>query len=378
MKLIGKEAGSGRPSLIALRAADVPMNKKLPGSGGARTHEPNQTLVGRLRLRASGSRVWWEESLRYCRRIRDNTRMTSTGLKINNVEEILASIRSTLGNADRQVANWDVEEADPDEKAVAKFYVERAFIQLLTFLEAAGLVDTAKAVARIRARAKSNYAEWNVHAEVGAYLVWAEEITSYLSAIETTYVAQPAGRISKDLIEILRATQYSITDRFCFGNVPQSEDDVHRRIEAVLRCVFAKVRHKPPIAKPLKNFQPDTGLPSLKTLIEYKYIESDEDLKRVVDEVLADTRGYNDPNWQQFIYVIYETRRLKPEHEWREMLRENGVPENTDVIVISGEARDDKGKPAGKTIRQTKSVRSGAVGKRPSDAKAKHTQSSSS
>jgi hypothetical protein len=301
--------------------------------------------------------------------------MTNTGLKINNVEEILASIRSTLGNADRQVANWDVEDPDLDEKAAAKFYVERAFIQLLTFLEAAGLVDTAKAIADIKAKAKSNYAEWNVHHEVGAYLVWAEEITNYLSAIESTYVAKAPGRISKDLIEILRATQYSITDRFCFAKVPQSEEDVHRRIEAVLRCVFAKVRHKPPIAKPLKNFQPDTGLPSLKTLIEYKYIESDEDLKRVVDEVLADTRGYSDPMWQQFIYVIYETRRLRPEHEWREMLRENGVPENTDVIVISGETRDDKGKALTKTTRRTKSARSGRLGKRPSDAKTQHKQS---
>jgi hypothetical protein len=304
--------------------------------------------------------------------------MTNIGLKINNVEAILASIRFTLGNADRLVANWDVDGADPDEETQAKFYVERAFIQLLTFLEAAGLLDTAKAVADIKAKAKANYAEWSAHPEVGAYLVWAEEMTSYLSAIESTYVAQAAGRISKDLIEILRATQYSITDRFCFGKVPQSEEDVHRRIEAVLRCVFAKVRHKPPIAKPLKNFQPDTGLPSLKTLIEYKYIESDEDLKRVVDEVLADTRGYSDPNWQQFIYVIYETRRLKPEHEWREMLRENGVPENADVIVISGEARDDKAKPVGKTTRRTKSARSGPVGNRPSDAKAKHRQSASS
>jgi hypothetical protein len=32
-------------------------------------------------------------------------------------------------------------------------------------------------------------------------------------------------------------------------------------MEAILRCVFKDLKHKPPIGKAIKNFEPDTGLP---------------------------------------------------------------------------------------------------------------------
>jgi hypothetical protein len=62
----------------------------------------------------------------------------------------------------------------------------------------------------------------------------------------------------------------------------------------------------------------------------------------VVDELLADTRGYPSKEWDRFIYVIYETVRLKPETEWRQMLKENGVEGSTELIVISGEPAETK------------------------------------
>ena len=109
------------------------------------------------------------------------------------------------------------------------------------------------------------------------------------------------------------------------------------RTEAVLRCIFPDLRTKPPVPKPIKNFEPDTGLPSIRALIEYKFVENEQDAKRVSGEILADTRGYVSKDWDSFIYVVYETRRIKRENEWQELMRESGVGENTKVIVISGE-----------------------------------------
>lgn len=275
--------------------------------------------------------------------------MIPTNLKLREVEEIVAEIRESLSKAYKEISNWDVQEPEREEVESAKYFVERAFVQSLTFLEAASLNQTFNSLAVINGTAKKNYAEYSVYSE-GAYLVWASRLEAYLKSIETIFVGKQSGRVTKELIDILRATQYSITDRNCFSLVPQNEDDVHSRIEAVLRCVFTDLRHKPPIAKPIKNFEPDTGIPSLKTLIEYKYVESRQDIKRVVDEVLADTRGYSSKSWERFIYVIYETTRLKPESEWRQMLRENDVPENTDVVVISGEARDPNAVPADRVL----------------------------
>jgi len=120
-----------------------------------------------------------------------------------------------------------------------------------------------------------------------------------------------------------------------------------------LRCVFPNLKHKPQLTKPIKNFEPDTGLPSIRTLIEYKFISNKLQAKTAAEEVLADTRGYISREWETFIYVIYETRRIKPESEWKQLLKECNV-QNTEIIVLSGEPvkkkaiRSKKGRKANK------------------------------
>lgn len=143
--------------------------------------------------------------------------------------------------------------------------------------------------------------------------------------------------VTRQVVDILRATIYSIIDPKCFASPPSNEDQVHSRIEAILRSVFPNLRHKPTVAKPIKNFEPDTGLPSVETLIEYKFISTQADVKRVADEVLADTRGYVSKDWSQFVYVIYETKRLRSQVEWKELLRSSGVDESAQILVICGE-----------------------------------------
>ena len=266
--------------------------------------------------------------------------------KMNDPNETLAAIRETLGNANKAASDWDYRSPERDEEETVRFFIERAFTQILTFLDAAGLLETFNAVTTIHQTAKQNYAETAGYSE-GVYLVWAAKLDDYLQSIEAIFGRKETGRVVKDVIEILRATQYSITDLNCFPKTPQNEDQVHSRIEAVLRCIFPDLLHKPPISKPIKNFEPDTGIPSLETLIEYKFVESKQDVKRVVDEVLADTRGYvSKKKWGKFIYVIYETRRLKPESEWKHMLRENDIPGNTEIVVICGEAVNSSRKVA--------------------------------
>lgn len=261
------------------------------------------------------------------------------GLKTNDVADILASIREDLSEANMAFetggdAGWPIQGA----------YTRTRFL-----LEAVGLPEALKSVQQIEAIATNNWAAAEVDKDSGEpYLVWAARLYQYLRALETT-LGEPKGTtVTKDVIQILRATQYSITDRNCFQNPPANENDVHVRVEAVLRCVFPDLRHKPPIAKPIKNFQPDTGLPSIGTLIEYKFIADPGEEKRIADEILADTRGYSSKEWKNFIYVIYETKRIKPENQWSQLLRESGVESNTEVIVISGEepGRSTAAKPA--------------------------------
>jgi len=262
---------------------------------------------------------------------------------LNNLSESLKQIHGFLKQADevfgknpyRSKKEYDVPEMQ------IKYYIENAFLHTLVLLDKLNLSKTYEQVQETFTKAKNESFLKSEPGIDGPYLYWSSKIYGFLEAIGNSYNVHPfSNLIIKNISSILRATLYSITDKKIFNNSPKNENEVHVRIEAVLKCVFSDLRHKPSINKPIKNFEPDTGLPSVKTLIEYKFISTLKDAKRVSDEVLADTRGYFSRDWEQFIYVIYETYRIKPENEWRQMLKECGVPENTQIMVLSGEPSD--------------------------------------
>jgi hypothetical protein len=263
-------------------------------------------------------------------------------LSKTQIKAALDGVRETLSNANKIANAWDgpicmEQEIDSAEKDVVSYYVERAFIETLVLLEAIGLPRAWESVQSLNEAAKKNYSETSFFEEI--FLTWSEKLGLYLNSIENALGDQKKRSISRDLVQVLRDTVYAITDTSCFSAPPADESEVHARIEAVLRCLFKDLRHKPPIAKPIKNFEPDTGLPSEHTLIEYKYASTETELKRISDEVLADTRGYVSKEWGSFIYVIYETKRLRKEEEWQEHLRECGVKDDTQIIVLPGEPR---------------------------------------
>jgi hypothetical protein len=262
---------------------------------------------------------------------------------VDRVETVVAieAIRASLTKADN--AFEELKYSSPDSaiasyhQEIVEYFIERAFIQILVLLDTLNLSRTYEQVHNIYHQAKEKGFSKEVAVADEPYLISAEVLRDYIAAIEASCGLYPFVPVTKDLVTILRATQYTITDRKLFGNPPSNESDVHARIEGVLRCVFQDLRHKPQLTKPIKNFEPDTGLPSVRTLIEYKFVSSEQDAKSVADEILADTRGYVSKDWDTFLYVIYETHRVKPEVEWRQLLRECEVGNNTDVIVISGE-----------------------------------------
>ena len=259
---------------------------------------------------------------------------------MDNLSESLKQIHELIKQADdvfdedryRGRKDYDVPEMQID------YYIESAFVHTLVLLDKLNLSRTYEQVSDVFDKAQENGFRATQQGIDEPYLQWSSEIYGFLQAIGNSYNIHPfSNLVSKDIISILRATLYSITDKNIFEKPPARESEVHSRIEAVLKCVFPDLKHKPSINKPIKNFEPDTGLPSVRTLIEYKFISNQNDAKRVSDEVLADTRGYFSRDWERFIYVIYEESRIKPESEWIQMLKECGVPSNTEILVLQGE-----------------------------------------
>lgn len=259
---------------------------------------------------------------------------------MDNLSESLKQIHELLKKADgvfeenphRKRDEYDVPEMQID------YYIESAFIHTLVLIDKLNLSRTYEQVRKIFDKAQEKGFRESQQGVDEPYLQWSAEIYDFLNAIGNSYNIHPfSNLVSKDIISILRATLYSITDKNIFDKPPAREREVHYRIEAVLKCVFPDLKHKPSINKSIKNFEPDTGLPSVRTLIEYKFISNINDAKRVSDEVLADTRGYFSREWERVIYVIYEESRVKPESEWVQMLKECGVSSNTQILVLQGE-----------------------------------------
>jgi hypothetical protein len=204
-----------------------------------------------------------------------------------------------------------------EQEGIVCYFLDRAFLELRLLLEAKGLSRMLQTLTADHQKAEGDFMKAEVAPWGEEYSFWAGRLRQYARAIDTSFGTAAPTTVTKDIVDILRATVYSITDVECFSSPPANESDVHARIEAVLRCVFPDLQHQPAIGKPIKNFKPDTGLPSLQTLIEYKFVATKADVQRVVDEVLADTRAYVSKEWDKFVYVVYETKRLKPEIQWR-------------------------------------------------------------
>jgi len=264
-----------------------------------------------------------------------------------NIQEAIVNLRASISAAsskfDELIYNPDDEYNDADWR------IEACFLRLLTIVEALGLSELHKMILSEYASIKGSKGGF-IETEIVAgepFSVCLPRIRQFLRAIEQFFPTKDSTIITKDILQILRDIHYTITDKALFVKVPQNEQDVHIRIEGILKCVFPDLKHKPTLTKPIKNFEPDTGIPSIETLIEYKFLSRPGDVKTIADGVLADTRGYTSKDWSHFFYVIYETNRFRPEKEWIQLLRQSGVPENTTIVVLSGEPpkRRKKKKP---------------------------------
>jgi len=280
-----------------------------------------------------------------------------------NIEAAVTAVRSLIDSAERCVeAVEQGNYASSDDACEYSYSASRdiatAFTQIMMLTDALGLTQTYEQIGKeykeALDREQGLSSIWtDPYGEV--YLFAADPLRRFVASLEGVYGLKSLHVVSKAVVDVLRGTQYAITDRNCFAEPPASEADVHHRVEAVLKCIFPDLRHTPPVAKSVKNFKPDTGLPSMRTLVEYKFIQEKADIDRVADEILADTRGYKSRDWDCFIFLIYETRRLKSEREWNDLLRECGTALNTQAIVICGEAPKAKPKQGPTQAKTSKS-----------------------
>lgn len=221
-------------------------------------------------------------------------------------------------------------------RGAAEWNLHLAYTAMLVLVEALGLPVLRAEIAAVRDEAVQSLAEMEVDEEGNFYAKWARPVRRYAKCIQDIHAIEPEQTVTKDIASLLRNATYAITDESVFGSLPRKEGDVQQRVEAVLKPVFPDLAHQTALPKGIKNYIADIGIPSLRTLIELKYAETDADIKRMADEMLADTRGYHSEEWDLLIFAIYETRRLRTEEAWRTFLRDSGCPSTITAVVMPG------------------------------------------
>ena len=268
-----------------------------------------------------------------------NSTPESIASAVKGIHQTLGDCYSAWEQIDKPIKMGEPFWADP--KAAAESLLEKAFLACIAFLEVTGtttLLELAKAdyqEAKRTGYLKATALEDDPCAE---YLVWGERIRLYADAASTGCGVVEHGGVDPSLLAILRNSEYVINDRDLYGNPPREEREVHQRVEAILKAVYRDWLHKPRLAKAVNGFEPDTGIPSLKTLVEYKYIKAAEDVARVAEQILADTRGFASRDWDKVVFVIYESGRFRSEDQWNQLLASCEVAGNANVVVIHGEA----------------------------------------
>lgn len=224
------------------------------------------------------------------------------------------------------------------ELSSSEWHLELAYAKLLVLSEVLQLPRLHAEIADTLKMAKGDLSAGDRDPAGELNLKWSGPASRYHLTLQSIFLTESSQTVTKDLETIIRGSLYVITNPKIYGFPPQNEADVHNRVQGILQCIFPDLLNKPPLAKPIKNFEPDTGIPSINTIIEYKFVGDRNQVGPTADQILADTRGYSSDKWKSFLYVIYETERFKAETEWRQLLRECGNAENVTAIVLSGDS----------------------------------------
>ena len=137
------------------------------------------------------------------------------------------------------------------------------------------------------------------------------------------------------LRQILLGTPKLIADRKL---VPKNEAEVRREIYGTLLHVFPDTVRELPIPQVSKTYKPDIGVPHLEVAVEYKFCDSESELKTCLEGIYADTKGYaGSKDWTNFVAVMYCTGAFMTEAQLREEERRVGMPPSWELLLVTGQ-----------------------------------------
>ncbi|QBF26232.1 hypothetical protein EXN22_11200 [Pseudomonas tructae] len=135
------------------------------------------------------------------------------------------------------------------------------------------------------------------------------------------------------LRNILLKTAVIISDR---DLRPKNESEVRNAVLEICRYSFTDAMREVGVPKIIKHTKGDIGIPSLRTMVEFKFIDSKAEMKASLDGVYADMKGYNHPDWDTFYGVFYMTQPFYTQDEVEKEFELVNADKTWKPIVVNG------------------------------------------
>jgi hypothetical protein len=125
------------------------------------------------------------------------------------------------------------------------------------------------------------------------------------------------------------------------GLEPRNEAEVRSAVFEVLQFAFHDAVREIPVGQLFKTYKPDFGVRSLMAAAEYKFADSESEVKKALDEIYVDMKGYSGHyDWRTFFAVIYTTDALAHKEKLEDEFRGVKADVNwTPILVVGKGAR---------------------------------------
>lgn len=170
-------------------------------------------------------------------------------------------------------------------------------------------------------------------------LFWKYHITlsSLLEVnIETLLIEEKKSQLERILIN----TPKIVKDREI---EPKNETAVKKFVYELLIHTFPDTVKEISIAKETKTYKPDLGVRSLKCAVEYKFADSEQEVKTAIGGIYEDMKGYHGSNdWTFFYAVIYMTDAFFTTEQILSELSIDSSTQNWKPILVFGKGQRKK------------------------------------
>lgn len=225
--------------------------------------------------------------------------------------------------------------------------LERSYICLSLLIEQLGLTEFLKQFEAGFKRFVGKLQEVEMVPYVGDFYSEAHSyLKKYLFSLSALLGANLEEQQQKEqmatLEGILINTPKIIFDR---GIEPKNEAEVRKSVFDLLIHVFPDTVREASIIQNTKTYKPDIGVKSLSTAIEYKFAESQAEVKKAVGGLYEDMRGYGgSKDWTRFYAVIYMTDAFFTQQQIMSEFKHTSADDNWKPLLVIGKgARTKRG-----------------------------------